>query len=146
MKIAYLKTQLEIITGSSVAKVYFDRNHIVNTDRAKLYPYVFWDLNSYKSVMSWTNTAREKESVTMKAYCVGYLDKDALARSFDSMEAMYDTIRDAFRSYIGVVNANTYISVMNLESMNNELFPFGISIDSEVAVSFDVSFQLFCNV
>ena len=145
MKLEYLKTQLEIVTGSQIAKVYFDRNHIVNTERVKSYPFVFWDLNSYKSVMQWTSTSQEKEVVTMKAYCFGYVDKDTLPVTSDANEKMWDSLREKFRVYLGVVNANNYISITNLASMPNELFPFGVSVDSEIAVSFDVNFNLFCN-
>ena len=145
MKISYLKSVLEDVGTSSVVKVYFDRNHIVNTERYKDYPYVFWDLNSYRSLMNWHDVSKQREDVTMTAYCIGYLDKELLGGEGDMIEA-YDVIRDAFREYLTVVNADAYVDIINLQAMTNELFPIGITVDAEVGVSFEVKMRLYCNI
>ncbi len=146
MKIAYLK-QVLLETGTSeVNKVYFDRNHIVNTDRDKDYPYVFWDLNTFNSIMNWRDTTKQKEAVTMTAYCIGYHDKEVAGGNVVSIEEVFDELREAFRTYLTVLNENGYLEVTNLNAMQNELYQIGLTIDAEVGVSFRVTMNLFCNV
>ena len=146
MKLKYLKSILEETGTTSVEKVYFDRNHIVNTERDKDYPYVFWDWNTYRSILNWSSTAQQKEAVTMTAYCIGYYDLNVNGGSIQSVEEAYDEIREAFREYLGLLNVNGYIDILNMAEMPNELFPIGITVDAEIGVSFEVKMKLYCNV
>ena len=144
MKLEYLKQQLETVTGTTIAKVYFDRNHIVNTERDKLYPYVFWDLNTFKSRMNWQNSSSTHEKVTLRAYVMDYFDRGA-ATETDTKQGIWDDIREAFRTYLGVKGVNAYIKLTNLNDMPNELYEFGLTVDAEIGVSFDVAMELYCN-
>jgi hypothetical protein len=95
--------------------------------------------------MNWQSVSQQKEEVTMKAYCIGYLDKEVQGGDTYTLEETYDMIREAFRGYLTHLLEDQYISITNLADMPNELFSFGITVDAEVGVSFDVNFDLYCN-
>lgn len=145
MKIEYLKRLLQDSGSSPIQKVYFDRRHIVNTEREKDYPYVFWNLDSFVSDLDWRNTSQQKEEVTITAFCIGYYDAEAQGVTVSREEA-FDSLREAFREYLSVITQNEYLDVTNLSSMRNELYQIGITLDAEIGVSFTVNLRLFCNV
>jgi len=145
MKIELLKQVLQETTGIQIANVFFDRAQIVNTERDKDYPYVLWDLNTFRSRMNWQSTNQISEQVTMRAYVMGYFDKMAAEGQTYSREEVYDQLRAAFREYLGLVNSSSQVKVTNLNNMANELWDAGITVDSELAVSFDVNMTLYCN-
>ena len=144
MKLEYLKQQLEIVPATGIEAVYFDRNHIVNTERAKDYPYVFWDLNTFKSRMNWQRTSSQQESVTLRAYVMDYFDRAASTET-QTKQQIWDNIRELFRAYLTLLNTNQYIKLTNLADMPNELYEYGLTVDAEIGVSFDVAMELYCN-
>ncbi len=144
MKLEYLKLQLETVPATGIEKVYFDRNHIVNTERDKDYPYVFWDLNTFKSRMNWQRTSTQKEKVTLRAYVMDYFDRDA-STELQTKQQIWDGIRDDFRAYLTLLGSNQYIKLTNLDDMPNELYEYGLTVDAEIGVSFDVEMELYCN-
>ena len=145
MKIELLKQILQETTGIQIVKVYFDRAHIVNVERDKGYPYVLWDLNSFRSRINWSSQNQISEGATMKAYVMGYFDKMAAEGQTYSREEVWDQLREAFREYLGLIGASSQIKLTNLNNMPNELFDAGVSVDAELAVSFDVNMTLYCN-
>jgi hypothetical protein len=144
MKIEYLKQLLQETGSSPIQKVYFDRRHIVNTEREKDYPYVFWNLDSFVSDLDWRNTSQQEEKVTITAFCIGYHDAEAQAVTL-TREEVFDSLREAFRAYLSVLMLSEYLDVTNLSSMRNELYQIGITVDAEIGVSFTVTLRLFCN-
>jgi hypothetical protein len=145
MKLEYLKTQLLLKGSSGIGDIFFDDPRIVAKDQVKSYPYIIWDMKSYKSTLQWQNTAQEKEIVKgFKAYIIGSYDRRG-ATNTQTIEQKWDTLREYFRAYLTVLNATSYIKIDNLNDMPNELFDIGLSPDSEIGVSFDCDMTLFCN-
>jgi len=144
MLLTSFKTAAKIITGTSIKQVFFDYKQVVNIERTKLYPYVIWNMNSWKAVIDWANTSRRREKVTVKVFCIDYWDRGAVTET-DTMIAVWDAIRDSFRVYCTVLNTNGYIQIINLNKMPCEYFEIGLTVDSEIGVSFDVELDLFCN-
>jgi lipid-A-disaccharide synthase-like uncharacterized protein len=144
MLLTNFKTAAEIITGTAIKQVFFDRSHIINTERGKSYPYVFWNMNTWKGSVNWANILQKQEEITIRVYVVGYFDRGAASED-DTQENIWDTLRSDFRTYLTVLNTNQYIKILNLNNMPFEYFPFGlVSIDAEIGVAFDIEMALYC--
>jgi hypothetical protein len=143
MTLASFKTAAQIITGTLIKQVFFDYLHAANVERDKLYPYVLWDLNSWKGRINWANTGQKKEKVTVKVYVLDYFDRGASSET-QTKEQVWDDIRTNFRTYCTVLGTNGYISITNLNDMPYEYYSIGINIDAEIGVCFDVEMNLHC--
>ncbi len=143
MTLESFKAAAKVITGTSIKSVYFDYSQIMNVERSKLYPCVLWDLNSWKGKINWANTSMKKEKVTVKVFVLDYFDRGAVTET-DNREHIWDDIRAYFRTYCGVLNTNSYIQITNLNDMPYEYFTIGITLDSDIGVSFDLELDLSC--
>ena len=143
MTLASFKTAALIITGTQIKQVFFDYSYAASIERDKLYPYVLWDLNSWKGRINWANTSHKKEKVTVKVYVLDYFDRGASSET-QTKEQVWDDIRTNFRTYLTVLNTNGYISVTNLNDMPYEYYSIGVNLDAEIGVNFDVEMNLSC--
>ena len=143
MKLVDFKTAALVLTNTQIKQVFFDYTHINKVTRAKLYPYVLWNLNSWAGKINWANTNNRKEHIKVKVFCFDYFDRGASTET-QSREAVWDDIRDYFRVYCTALNTQSKVQITNLNDMPFEYFSIGISNDAEIAVSFDIELDLFC--
>jgi hypothetical protein len=144
MKLDYLKSQLKEVGTSGIGDVFFDRSEVVAKELSLKYPYVFFDLATYKSRLQWVNSLQQTEKVTIKAYILGLYDRRG-ANEILTIEEKWDELRTFFRDYLVALNATNYISIDNFNDMPNELFDLGLMPGSEIGVSFDLELTLYCN-
>jgi hypothetical protein len=143
MQLTSFKTAAQAISGTSVKQVFFDYRQIANIERVKLYPYILWDLNSWKGAINWADTGHKKEKVSVRVFAVDYWDR-ASASETDTREAAWDAIRGYFREYCTVLNISQLVQITNLNNMPYEYYEIGLTVDSEIGVAFDVELDLYC--
>jgi hypothetical protein len=102
---------------------------------------VLWDLNSWKARVRWADVNHIRDKVTVRVYCFDSFDKSF---DIDILDA-WDAIRAYFRVYETILDGNAQIKITNLNDQPCEYFQVGLTVDSDIAVAFDLEMDLFCD-
>jgi hypothetical protein len=140
MELADFRTILETAGTSGVKQVFLGYQEKPNIEVDKLYPFVLWDYNTWEGVL---NSRKPQETIKIRAYIVQYYDANA-GGDESIIEDVFDELRAIFVAYLAVINTGTYVQVTNREKLPYRLYNRGLWLDSEVGISYDVEFKLFC--
>jgi hypothetical protein len=140
MELATFKTILETVGSSGVNQVFLGYQEKPNIEREKLYPFVLWDYNTLTGMI---DSRGNKESIKIRAYIVQYYDYISGSDEI-SIEAVWDDLRAIFLLYLSTIGLNASVQVTNLDKLSYKIFNRGLWIDSEVGISYDVEFKIFC--
>lgn len=139
MELTTFKTILETVGTSGVRQVFLGYQERPNIETDKLYPFVLWDYNTWEGVL---NSRKPSETIKIRAYIVQYFDSNSQDEGL--IEDVFDDLRAVFLLYLAVINTGSTVQIANLENLPYRLYNRGLWIDSEVGISFDVEFKLFC--
>jgi hypothetical protein len=140
MELATFKTILETVGYSGVKQVFLGYQEKPNIEREKLYPFVLWDLNTWSGVI---NSRKPSETIKVRAFIVQYYDANSGTDETEIQE-IWDDLRAIFLLYLAVIGLNASVQVTNLDKLPYVLYNRGLWIDSEVGISYDIEFKLFC--
>ncbi len=138
MTLAQLRTKLDSAkTGNDINEVMFNWNTVLNENYQKSYPAVFWNLDFISGIRQ-IRTKQEKQTITLPVFCLKKYTPDAdRIPEYDSLIADLD-------AYLTKVNTDNFISV-NLLDVSYKVYPEGfVSVDRELAISYDIILELWC--
>lgn len=144
MKLAALKTKLEVLTGTSIGKVYFDWQEYMNeTGVTKTYPVVLWSLSGARFTDdARTTPAQPQKKLTCTVFAIASFN----ANTQDKI-TVWDTLEGYFKAYLNKMNESSGLLIENIDRVNGEYAGEGlISVDSEIGIMYkDVVIKMFCS-
>ena len=139
-----LKTFLSLVGTTGITNVYFDLNQMINTDRAKTYPFVFWDLSSIKFNEDIRQGIRK---FTITAYMVDqYIQEETITgeskiKTWDDLHTMFV----AYINYLESIKAAHAYTFVELNSIDGEYYDRGqTSVDEELGIGYKMSLEAYC--
>jgi len=117
--------------------------HIAVQEEDKDYPYILWNLDTWKGVLNWGSSTIKKEKVKVTVYIFAYFDRGAVTQT-KTKETVYDELDGYFRTYCSVLNSSSTVQITNLNNMPREYWPIGITRDADIGISYEVEMDIFC--
>jgi hypothetical protein len=142
MKLAALKSKLQVIAGTSIGQVFFDWKTYLNVTRSKTYPCILWSLDNAEFTKdARTATVQKVKEFTITVFAIARFDPNTM----DKIDE-WDTLEGYFDTYLNSINAEGSLQIMNINSLRGEYVPEGIiSADKEIGIMFpDVVIKMFC--
>lgn len=141
MNLKTLSTRLESAKDdTNVQQVIFDYSDYLNTDPAKIYPVVLWDIANLDGIK---NLTKGEALFEIDVFCIIEV-KPEDDRGAARLEAWDDCEVD-LQAYLDEVNDLDDISIPDLNEVEVEYFPAGfLSIDREVGVRYRITLKLWC--
>jgi|ERR1035437_230301 hypothetical protein len=131
MKLATLKSKLEIIAGTQIGEVLFDWKVYLDIKRTKKYPIIFWSLGGMKFKKDIRpNDIQNVDHSTVTVFAIINYNANTQDRI-----ALWDTLEGYFYDYLNLLNSNGTLVIENIDNLNGEYIPEGmISADSEIGI------------
>jgi hypothetical protein len=144
MKLATLKTKLQVVAGSSIGEVFFDWNEYLNITRNKTYPCVLWSMNGAKFTEDKRSTTIQKvKDFTFTLFAIANFDPNSQDKITE-----WDTLEGYLNTYLNLMNETAGIQLLNIDEIKGEYVPEGmISANSEIGIMLEnVTVRTWCNV
>jgi hypothetical protein len=147
MKLATLKSKLQIVTGTNISQVFVDWKEYLNLTRSKTYPCVLWSFNG----MEFSSDIRpvSQDIQQMKEFKITVFAIMSYNVDTDDKILVWDQLESDFYDYLNAINTNDrVVQVWNMDNIKGQYVPEGmISAGSEIGIRFgEVILRTFCNV
>lgn len=141
MTLSELKTQLQIITGTSIAEVIFDWNEYLLVTRVISYPAVLWEIGGAKFKKDIrTIPTQPVKRLSLKVFAMQLYDSN----SQDKI-TVWDQIEGYLDVYLNKVHANSKIEIENINEVQGTYYGLGAKdLEREIGLSYDITLKIYC--
>jgi hypothetical protein len=144
MKLATLKSKLQVVGSTGIGEVFFDWKEYLNITRSKTYPCILWSFNGASfSEDKRTSTVGKIKTFTFTLFAIALFNP-----STQDKITVWDTLEGYLNLYLNDIDATEGIQVANINELRGEYVPEGmISADSEIGIMLkEVQLKTWCDV